>query len=515
MYWTATYKSRVPFTSSDMAASSESVNDDGIPDASSTYFTPTNQGPQFPHDWDKIVHLNGSIYYFHPGLRLLTTDNVVNHLALRQLLKVYHEHIPWVEEFMRQHPSHGDAELLIAHHSDLPSITLASWNACTTYACAPDKSRVDVQSQPDFWAYVARYPTHHTHLPDSMQSMFLSTLALGANERVLDVKTTTFPFEDTQILRLTQVYLDLKASGVPVVPTLAQHIATVMCEVEKTRARYGHGTSRARLHRDVAIPAATWPVRFVDIAVGLLFCGTHTGYRTRLQRTVPQGLVFLPDFRRLMQNMMAEWADSNLVATVFVSVNVGFLAVPGITPLERALALVSSLCAMASIVTGLHHVWQHRAKTSADIEDATNYLHVLPRWWSSPPDPAAAHRSGTNLTLTACLLALPLATLQWSVLSFTAAIAAFALQSTPTPPILALLVLLGTLAGAAFVFFLRIWRPPLHREMEAGLDANVVDTATYGYADPDPHAGTPSWGARLQARIKGMGYRVRQLWARG
>ncbi|KAJ7486970.1 hypothetical protein FB451DRAFT_1228430 [Mycena latifolia] len=500
-----------------MAPPSETDDDNsvgGLSDASSTAFVPTIQDPQFPDDWDKFVHPNGSIYFYNPDLRLLTTDNVSNSLALRRLLKVHTDHRIWLNNLIQSHRALEDAEMLLFHRDDPaksfcpPSITVASWRRgrAYDYATNADQSRAVLKSKSDFWSYVAQYPMHRTHLPPVMESNFLSALAFGANERIMDEKATTFPFEDTQILRLTQIYFDLKASNVPLVPALAYHIATVMSHIEKARARYGYGTPDARLYRDVAIPAPTWHVLFLDIPLGVLFCGTHKSYRTRLECTVPNGIVSLSDFRQLMQNMMAEWADSNLVATVFVSVNVGFLAVPGITALQRTSALVSSLCAMASIVTGLYHVWQHRDKTEAKIEDAINYIHFLPHCFARKraAKPTSAPQSATamalSLTFTACLLALPLATLQWSVLSFTVAIAAFTVgHGEAHTLLLALLILLIAFASAAFLFFWRIWRAPLHREMEEGLDPNVVDTGP----EPD-HQGARLWRARLKAVAKGV-----------
>ncbi|KAJ7685948.1 hypothetical protein B0H17DRAFT_1072971 [Mycena rosella] len=478
-----------------MAAPSETDDNDAISDASSTTSAPTIQEPQIPDDWRKFVHLNGSVYYYNRDRRLLTTENVANELVLGGLLKVYRDHRRWLHA-LRHWSTSPDDEMLIYRPSgtkcDDLLVVFSSRHDCLTYEYQQAKNRVVEKPKSEFWSHISQYPMHRTYLLPFMEPAFLSALAFGANERVLDEKTTTFPFEDAQILRLTQVYFDLKASDAPLVPALAYHIAKVMFHIEEARARYAYGTPAARLYRDLAIPESTLQVFLWDIPIGILFCGTHRSYRTRLACTVPKGLVSLPDFRRLMQNMMAEWADSNLVATVFVSVNVGFLAVPGITTLQRDCSLVSSLCAMASIVTGLHHVWQHRQKTDAEIEDAINYIHFLPRKRKPTPESTVPVLA---LTLTACLLALPLATLQWSVLSFTVAIAAFALQATTTAEhdiLLALLVLLVTLACAAFLFFWRIWLPPLHREMEEGLDPNV--------AEPPP----PMWRERLEARVKAV-----------
>ncbi|KAJ6540889.1 hypothetical protein DFH09DRAFT_1089846 [Mycena vulgaris] len=434
-----------------MAAPSQPKDEDANSESFSTAFVPTIQyappislqperplnkihrEPQFPDGWAELVHLNGSIYYHNTAMSLLTTENISNPLFLGRLIK----------------------------------------------------------SKSDFWRYISQYPMHRTYLPPYMEAYFVSALAFGANERVLDEKTTTSPFKDEQIMRLTQVYLDLKASAsqVALVPTLAYHIAKVMYPIEQARVAYGYGTPDARLYRDLAIPESTWKVILWDMVIGVIFCGTHKSYRTRLECTVPNNHVFLPYFRRLMQNMMAEWADSNLVATVFVSVSL---------PSNAHARSSRSLFAMTSIVTGLYHVWRHRQKTDAEIEDAMNYIYSLPFFGLRKRMPTTVN--AFSLTLTACLLALPLATLQWSVLSFTVAIAAFALESTLRTAghsLIALLTLLVTLSCVVFLFFWRIWRPPLHREMEEGLDPNVVD--------PPP----PMWNEQLGGLVKAASKSVR------
>lgn len=144
-----------------------------------------------------------------------------------------------------------------------------------------------------------------------------------------------------------------------------------MFEIETARSRYGYGTTRARMYRDVAIPESTSNLMIWDFFLGLLLCGTHTNYRTRLYSTAPKGFISLPDFRSLMRNFMSEWAGkctrcwiipnltqrtsrlqpcfncagivrsttppSMLKTDPLYSVNVGFLAVPVSNSLARSL----------------------------------------------------------------------------------------------------------------------------------------------------------------------------------
>ncbi|KAJ6488852.1 hypothetical protein C8R45DRAFT_248391 [Mycena sanguinolenta] len=430
--------------------------------------------------WTKLVHLNGGIYYTYANGRLLTTEDIRVKPTRDQVLKVYTSAAACFRS-QRDDPVHPDAqritdlELFVMHVDGKLKSGFASWERCERYDYI-DNEFVR-KSRKSFWEHVERFPMHRKCFPAFMGTELLSALAFGANERILEIKATTFPFEDAQIERLIRIYRDLRgpADSTPrsLVPALSHHVARVMIPIEASRERYKYGTREARLYRDIAIPPPTWKVRIWDFVLGIILCGTHKNYRVRLEATIPKGVVSLPEFRSLMKTLLSEWADSNLVATVLVSVTVGFLAVPN-TPLQRSAAMVSSLCAMTSIVTGLHHVWQHREKTDIESSDAGQYLRFFQLRTQAGPNALET----PDFTLTACLLALPLATLQWSVLSFTLTIAAYALQSTSATEgrilFSVLIGVLGIAAGAVFLFFWRIWAPRLHKEMEEGFNPNLA-----------------------------------------
>ncbi|KAJ6613896.1 hypothetical protein B0H10DRAFT_2047088 [Mycena sp. CBHHK59/15] len=472
-----------PLPEARMDHSSETYVEDLDSDSVSTCSRPTISIPQLPDGWIKCVHLNGGVYYYYRENRLLTMDNIYNPLTLAAILNAYHEYIEWVEAVCDLDPPVSDAEMLVYIVDDSPIIGVVSWQRGEKYNL---EDVITPTHKSHFWDYVLQFPMHHAALPRYMETEFISALAFGSNERVLDVKDTTFPFEDHQIVRLIKVYQDLKEfdRSYNVVPALSWHIARTMFEVESARARYKYGTPVARIYRDKAIPKRTLDVITGDIIIGLLFCGTHTNYRTRLECTIIKGIISLPDFRRLMQSLVAEWA-----------VPLALRFSQSITDLQRSLSLVSSLCAMASIVTGLYHVWQHREKKDADFEDAKKYIYRLKLIGRRK---VKTHKlTSHDLIFTACFLALPLATLQWSVLSFTVAIAAFCIQSIPRSVGRTLLVvlfgLLALLSSGMFLYFLKIWQAPPHREMEEGLNPNVVD-------DSDPLR----WRDRLDVFIESL-----------
>lgn len=145
--------------------------------------------------------------------------------------------------------------------------------------------------------------------------------------------TTDFYFHDLQIQRIIRVYQDLKGAclikhlrpvlsidsmaielqkrGYRVVPALIWHVATVMERVEAYRLRFKYGTPEARTYRDFVSPELTWSVFALDILLSVLLLGAHRTYRARLLSTAPGGLVYLPEFRHLMENLLPEWAGES------------------------------------------------------------------------------------------------------------------------------------------------------------------------------------------------------------
>ncbi|KAJ6599589.1 hypothetical protein B0H10DRAFT_2084281 [Mycena sp. CBHHK59/15] len=334
-----------------MDHSSETSVDDLDSDSVSTCSRPTISVPELPDGWIKCVHLNGGVYYYCRKNDLLTMDNIYNPLTLAAILDAYHEYIQWMERVRNLYPPVSDAEMLVYIVDDSPIIGVVSWQRGEKYNLEDgNKSHIDYpMHKSHFWDYVLQFPMHHAALPCYMETEFISALAFGSNERVLDVKDTTFPFEDHQIVRLIKVYQDLKEfdRSYNVVPALSWHIARTMFEVESARARYKYGTPVARIYRDKAIPKRT-----LDVITWISLSAYW--------------IISLPDFRRLMQSL-----------SISVDLKLALRFSQTITDLQRALSLVSSLCAMASIVTGLYHVWQHREKKDADFEDAKKYIYRL------------------------------------------------------------------------------------------------------------------------------------------
>jgi len=262
---------------------------------------------------------------------------------------------------------------------------------------------------------------------------------------------------------MTEAPKVISKSNQRAVPSLNFHIGRVLAQVQSTRQWYrrydsnGIPQSGFTLRRKPTKHKSTWQLEMTQFFLALVLLGAHRMYFQRLKKIRTGKSVYLPDFREVLRQFLAEWTDSNLLATVFVGANIAFQQLPNINNLQRTASLSSAIFALLSVATGVHHVWQHRAKVSADIDEAVRYLNHAGDWEAVEDDTPP-----TNILGISAFLAVPFSALLWSILSFTIALAILCIQSTgPRGLILVTVVLgaLGLLCLATLLFFRRIWHP--------------------------------------------------------
>ncbi|TCD68621.1 hypothetical protein EIP91_010276 [Steccherinum ochraceum] len=302
-----------------------------------------------------------------------------------------------------------------------------------------------------YWNHLEKYGMHYEEVPNSAEADFLSELGYGAVERTLDNKGTTYRFTGPQTQALIGTYRELKEAqreGIPVAPSLIWLFSRTMKLVEETRTNSKYGTRDAAAARKPSLEEPTLKFRLIDIFLGIMFSGTHNMYRRRLLKTRFNNVLYLPDFRELLHELIIEWGDSNLLSTVFVAANVSFLAIEDITTLQRTFSLASSLFAMISIAGGMHHIWHHRIRLDVEVSQATIYLNR-----------GIALGKRGSVTILACFLALPIASLLWSFYAFVGALTAFCVQRVDVNrPVLTFMLCISCLSGITTVsFFWNIW----------------------------------------------------------
>jgi hypothetical protein len=163
-------------------------------------------------------------------------------------------------------------------------------------------------------------------------------------------------------------------------------------------------------------------------------------------------------------------------------------------------------------MAGVHHVWQHRQKGSAEPEEAvstweciiisgivqgTNSIHMQAKYLNH----VKKFGEELDLTVTACFLSLPVVALLWSILSFTLAIGAFCVQDSDLRGEVLLAAIFGIMGicGCSIVFFFwHIWKAPRHDEVEENPNFKL------GWEDPPSSSWREKFGKwKRRARIKG------------
>ncbi|TCD68625.1 hypothetical protein EIP91_010280 [Steccherinum ochraceum] len=404
-----------------------------------------------PDHWRLCVRLDGSLYYHNPFERLVTTEDMHN-ARFRTI----------VEQTARKL-----GKIVEANSLELPP----DWELCVEIEMEEGEEvlRYNYISHEEgqyfqlgrrelvcadrslYWDHVEKYCMHLSELPPFAEADFLCEMAYGATERILDNKGTTFRFTGAQTQALIGTYRELKEAqheGITIIPALVWLFSRTMKLVEETRTNSKYGTPEAAAARNSSWKDPTWKFRIIDMILSLMFSGTHNMYRRRLMKTKFNNVLYLPDFRELLSDLIIEWGDSNLLSTVFVAVNVSFLAINDLSVMQRTCSLVSSLFAMISIAGGMHHIWNHRIKLDVEVAEASQYMnHSL------------IFGDRGSITTLACFLALPIASLLWSFYAFTAALTAFCVQRIDVNhPVLTFMLFVSCLSGLTTVsFFWNIW----------------------------------------------------------
>ncbi|KAJ3488759.1 hypothetical protein NLI96_g2625 [Meripilus lineatus] len=113
------------------------------------------------------------------------------------------------------------------------------------------------------------------------------------------------------------------------------------------------------------------------------------------------------------EQLTREYSEFVLASTVLLSATVGFLALPDIEIIAKALGIVSVFSSLSSIIIGVFFTWRHHRRLPSSNTMA--YIHN-------------ARNNPLGLEGHAVLLSLPPTFLVWSIITFTAGVVAYTLQ---------------------------------------------------------------------------------------
>ncbi|KAH9003494.1 hypothetical protein EDB86DRAFT_2367957 [Lactarius hatsudake] len=205
------------------------------------------------------------------------------------------------------------------------------------------------------------------------------------------------------------------------------------------RFLYFHGQDSARLERHKTV--YTHPDRERTLLITLLSPALFLapeGYLRELERVWIDDVVFERDWRNFISGLLKEWEQLILSSTVVLSVNVGFLAIPGVivsninsnitstsqvvifTSPAQIASCMSIVASAGSVVIGLLLVRRNSAKQNEDPAGASTYLFQI------------THRV-FGLEPMAIVFSLPWALLMWSMVTFFVALSLFCFGTSNAP----------------------------------------------------------------------------------
>ncbi|KAF9237365.1 hypothetical protein BU15DRAFT_48882, partial [Melanogaster broomeanus] len=174
-----------------------------------------------------------------------------------------------------------------------------------------------------------------------------------------------------------------------------------------------HGEECARLNFDQTIHGWRYhPSSLMTVCAPLLFMAPVTSVRS-LHRIFVDDIASREKWNTFVNKLNSQLQDTNLLATVLLNANVGFLAIQSVdngggTTLRQLASYMSLVASLASIVLGLVFVGHHRTETRNTAFQAAKFLDRL------------QHKRHGLETL-AIIYSLPYAFLMWGMVLFFAA----------------------------------------------------------------------------------------------
>ncbi|KAJ8454448.1 hypothetical protein ONZ51_g13016 [Trametes cubensis] len=320
-----------------------------------------------------------------------------------------------------------------------------------------------------YWNFIAYHPSHKPNSPhgfeeaiDALRSYYHEYLVYGGK--------CIAPFSKAECEELLNVLHRAKDEANSGQPATAALLGWLLKDVYSFRSadRYGQVTReeqktyRQLLSRPPSFTPKQSPATrlFLLFLVNIPFFGIPQTYLAYVKNASE----FRGHLQGLKQNwetytlqLVKEYSDFILIATVLLSATVGLLTINDIGETCRVAAILSAFAALGSVTVGVFFVWRHQR--NAHMPASFTYLHN-------------ARYSALGLSGHALLLSLPPVLLVWSLIAFTVAALAYALQDisqASTWIIFGLFVMMLLAVMAGVYTFSTIWQWQSNEGWWAGL----------------------------------------------
>ncbi|KAI9567654.1 hypothetical protein HD554DRAFT_2173061 [Boletus coccyginus] len=397
--------------------------------------------PPPPDQWRRHVHPEGNVLFYHAGLRVFTENDISDPEKEKEILFC-------VTRLLEQ--------ATLTQGVTLNELTEIVVNVDSDHKChyyfvdhtyrllfwleprSMEDLNVDLQGITKYshiiFQYIAynmesrshcEYHPHNRTLPDGAFEDLRGMLNYFKTD-MMTTDSSSSPFTQDELTAFLDIVSSLKVHAVfgplwvPLDMSDSLFLNTIPAENQFLNF---YGQSCARLNADTPLfGQQSWNTRFAFKAVNLFLFGAPNGHALRLKRVWVDGIIIQPRWKDFITRLREELGRYTIFSTVMLAVNFSFLAVPGVVnqasaaaptptagPIEIAI-YCSVVSTVGSIVFsfGLLNVY-----SDPGLMVARNAVEAM--WTLS--------QTKTGMAFLAITHSLPMASLIWSIVCFSAALA--------------------------------------------------------------------------------------------
>ncbi|KAJ7781377.1 hypothetical protein B0H16DRAFT_1358888 [Mycena metata] len=439
-----------------------------------------------PEGWLLHVHPQGWIYFSNPSLKIVTDQDAripEVYEILQKAIQLHlgstdseeaETHMQVTRELQASGPGVGALSLVIDH---LNCIASYEWEDVKSFEDLQTDLRVLNRRRRLYWNFLWNHPSH-VSLPSRALPEARDALLWYITDNLISGRRSVVPFSKVECDDLGKVLKDLSDPSYDRSPAKTVFVSWFLREVCSFRDSEQYGTHTPKqavaLRQEVKNssptiarpPAAILPL--LNLVIRVFFFGIPLIYLSHVRKSSEyRGRLanVQQNWEHYIERLVREYAHFLLISTVLLScvflffstcaserryrATVGILSVSDILQPAKTAAIISALASLGSIIVGVVAIWRHQASTRT--ADSFTYMYN-------------AQHNYLGYHGHAMILSLPPVLLVWAVVTFTAAILAYAMQEVNASDslsawmVLSLCFLILGLVFAALYTFSGLWR---------------------------------------------------------
>ncbi|KAG9310207.1 hypothetical protein JVU11DRAFT_9849 [Chiua virens] len=399
--------------------------------------------PQLPNEWNRYIHPEGNVLFYHSELRVFTESDICNNeikikilcCAIQLIQRAIDTPTVTLDKFTElvlNVNGHGWCYYFVDHTQRLlfwvDPVNAAQLDTHLQGLSKHGHIKYLIESY--YWLHCEYYP-HDRILPKSVFEDLRGMLNYAKTD-MMTTDSSSSPFAQNELVAMSDLVNSLKDDKITN-PHNIWVISRLMTFFTENQFLNFCGQPCARLNADTPVfEFPSWNHHTVFQIIKLFLLGSPNEHARRLCRVWVDSMIIQPRWKDFVNRLTAEFARYTIFSTVMLAVNFSFLAVPGVikstgVTLTQIMIYCSIVVTVASIV----------------------FSFILLNVYSNPElmdavDTAESMRSLDQIKMGMAFLAithsLPMASLIWSIVLFSVALATQLFM----PKELATIVTLGT-----------------------------------------------------------------------